>query len=126
MTRAGAYRGLALVAGAMLGLACAKGPLPGQLMVQDRPPDPVMLHYESSITGSTGKLWTTLSSGEAFAGKYRLEPRNPQHQMTGTLTGDAGTTMACHFRLREPGVGPHGGGTYFCNLSTGGVIEGRF
>lgn len=117
---------LAFAAGALLALGCAKGPLPGRLLVQDQPATPVTLFYESSITGSTGKLWTTLASGEAFTGQYQLEPRNPQRQMSSTLVSPAGTTMACVFNLSEPGVGPRGGGTYTCNLSTGGVIEGQF
>ena len=117
---------LALATGVALGLGCAKGPLPGRLIVQDKPTTPVTLFYESSVTGSTGKLWTTLASGEAFKGEYRLEPRNPQRQMTGTLTSSGGGTMACLFNLREPGIGPSGGGTYSCNLSTGGMIEGEF
>ncbi len=126
MRRGGAPPALALAAAVLLGAACAKGPLPGRLIVQGQPPTPVTLHYESSVTGSTGKLWTTLATGEAFKGEYRLEPRNPQRQMSGTLTGSGGSTMACLFNLREPGVGPRGGGTYSCNISTGGLIEGEF
>jgi hypothetical protein len=124
--RAGGGRALAALAVALVSAACARGPLPGQLAIGDRPPVPVTLYYESGVTGSTGKLWTTLPSGERFNGDYYLVPRNPQHQMTGVLAGPAGATMACTFRLLEPGVGPHGGGTYSCELSTGGVIQGRF
>ena len=117
---------LTLAAALALGVACAKGPLPGRLIVPGRTPEAVALHYRTGVLGATGELWTTLPDGERFTGDYRLEPRNPEGKMTSVLTGSAGTTMACTFRFREPGTGPHGGGTYSCDLSTGGVMQGQF
>ena len=69
---------------------------------------------------------TPARGGGAAAGSYTLEPSNPAKQMESTLSGDRGNTMACRFTLNEPGVGPDGGGTVHCQLSTGGTIDGRF
>ena len=110
----------------VVGAACARGPLPGRLTLPGKSPEPARLNYESGVLGSTGKLWTTLPDGEEFKGQYRLEPRNPERAMTGTLSSAAGRTLVCRFQLKEPGIGPDGGGSYRCELSTGGVLEGEF
>jgi hypothetical protein len=34
--------------------------------------------------------------------------------------------MLCRLTLTEPGVGPDGGGTVRCDLSTGGAFDARF
>jgi hypothetical protein len=105
---------------------CASGRIPSRLAVPGQPSEPVVLAYRSGLFGSWGKLSTALPGGERFAGQYVLAPRDPQHQMTGTLLGDRGSTMVCRFILKEPGVGPDGGGRVRCELSTGGTIEGQF
>jgi hypothetical protein len=113
-----------LVAGMLVG--CASGPLAGQFTAPGQPPQPVALHYKSSLFGGGGQLSTTLPSGERFTGRYVLVPLAPDHQMASTLTGNRGSLLVCRFRLDEPGVGPDGGGTGSCELSTGGTIVLQF
>ena len=65
----------ALVAAGLLALAgCAKGPIRGQLALPNQTPQAASLNYESSLFGKTGKLSTTLPTGESFTGPYRLDP----------------------------------------------------
>jgi hypothetical protein len=106
--------------------ACAGGPIHGRFAPPNQAPAAVVLHYESSFLGGSGKLWLTLPTGEAFKGNYRLVPHDPKRQMTASLTGDRGSTMVCRFTLNEPGVGPDGGGTVQCQLSTGGILDATF
>jgi hypothetical protein len=113
-----------LVLGAASG--CASGPIPGRLIQPGQRPEVVTLNYESSVLGGSGKLWTVLPDGQRYRGKYVLVPRAPDHHMVSTLEGDRGSSMLCRFRLNEPGVGPHGGGTGTCELSQGGEIELTF
>ncbi|HXJ80785.1 MAG TPA: hypothetical protein VMS64_19170 [Candidatus Methylomirabilis sp.] len=114
----------ALVLGTLMG--CAKGPLPGSLTKPGQPPEAVTLNYESSMFGGSGKLWTLLPDGERYSGKYVLTPYAADHHMISTLEGDRGGSMVCKFKLKEPGVGPDGGGTGKCDMSQGGVIETNF
>lgn len=114
------------VLAASAAMGCASGPIHGRLTAPGRAGDAAILHYESSLFGGSGKLWTTLPDGESLKGSYVLRPRDPQAQMIGNLSGARGTTMLCHFRLNEPGVGPDKGGTVRCEVSTGGVFDGRF
>jgi hypothetical protein len=106
--------------------ACASGPITGLLTVPGQEPEPVTLSYESSLFGKSGKMWGVLPGGQRFAGGYTLQPYAPDHHMVATLTGPAGRTLACRFRLNEPGVGPDKGGTAQCQLSTGGTFDARF
>lgn len=106
--------------------ACAHGPIAGRFTRPQEAPAAVVLNYESSFLGGSGKLWMTLPSGETFKGPYRLAPHDPKRQMTANLTGDRGSTMLCRFTLKEPGVGPDGGGTVQCQLSTGGIFDASF
>ena len=106
--------------------ACASGPIPGGLTRPGEPAVSAVMNYRSSILGSSGKLWTTLPTGEHFTGKYQLVPHARDRQMTSTLTGDRGSTMVCRFTLSEPGVGPDKGGTVQCQLSTGGTFDATF
>jgi len=106
--------------------ACARGPISGQLSRPDQPPAAAVLSYQSSLLGGSGKLWTTLPTGEHFTGKYQLVPQARDRQMTSALTGDRGSTMLCRFTLNEPGVGPDKGGTVQCQLSTGGTFDATF
>jgi hypothetical protein len=115
---------VALLVGLLM--ACARGPIAGQLIRPGQPSAAVMLNYESSILGGSGKLWTTLPTGEHFTGKYQLMPHARDRQMTSALTGDRGSTMLCRFTLNEPGVGPDKGGTVQCQLSTGGTFDASF
>ncbi|MGH7332886.1 MAG: hypothetical protein ACREKS_09115 [Candidatus Rokuibacteriota bacterium] len=106
--------------------ACAHGPIPGRLTRPGQPAAAVVLNYESSLLGGSGKLWTILPTGEHFTGKYQLVPHARDRQMTSALTGDRGSTMLCRFTLNEPGVGPDKGGTVQCQLSTGGTFDATF
>ena len=112
--------GLAALAG------CAKGPISGQLTLPQQTPQPAILSYESSLFGKTGKLTTTLPTGETFAGPYVLDPNAPDKSITSTLAGNRGNSLVCRLTLSEPGVGPDKGGTVKCDLSTGGVFDARF
>ena len=114
----------ALTVGALAG--CASGPIPGRLTMPGQPPLLVTLTYQSSVFGGSGKLSTLLPNGESYSGKYLLTPYAPDHHMVGTLDGDRGGTMVCRFKLKEPGVGPDGGGTGKCDLSQGGSIDAQF
>ena len=117
----------ALVAAGLLALVgCAKGPLRGQLALPDRTPQAASLNYASSLFGKTGKLSTTLPTGESFTGPYTLDAAAPDKTITSTLAGNRGNSMVCRLTLTEPGVGPAGGGTVRCALSTGGVFDARF
>lgn len=107
-------------------VGCAKGPIHGQLTLAQGPPQPASLNYESSAFGKTGKLWTTLPTGESFTGPYVLDPNAPDRAITSTLVGDRGNTLWCRLTLNEPGTGPDGGGAVRCNLSTGGTFDARF
>jgi hypothetical protein len=106
--------------------ACAQGPISGRLSRPDQAPVAAILNYESSILGGSGKLRMSLPTGENFTGTYRLVPHDPKRQMTATLTGDRGSTMLCRFTLNEPGVGPAGGGSVQCQLSSGGTFDSSF
>jgi hypothetical protein len=117
----------ALVAAGLLTLAgCAKGPIRGQLTLPNQTPQAAFLNYESGLFGKTGKLSTTLPSGESFKGPYKLDPDSPDKTITSTLAGNRGSSMVCRLTLTEPGVGPDGGGTVKCDLSTGGAFDARF
>jgi hypothetical protein len=118
------FTAAAIVLGAIVG--CASGPIVGRLILPGREPDPVVLSYRSSLFGGSGKLWTTLPAGERFTGTYVLQPGERDAHMTGTLAGDRGSIMVCRFRLNAPGVGPDGGGTVRCDVSTGGVFNASF
>src|SRR5205823_12728065 len=116
-----------LVALAIAVLAgCAHGPIRGQLVLPERAPQPARLSYESSLFGKTGKLWTTLPNGESFAGPYALDPSAADKAIVSTLAGDLGNSMVCRFTLNEPGIGPDGGGSVKCDLSSGGTFVGTF
>jgi len=106
--------------------ACASGPIPGRLTRPGQPSVGAVMNYQSSLLGGSGKLWTTLPTGEHFTGKYQLTPHSRDRQMTSTLTGDRGSAMLCRFTLNEPGVGPDKGGTVQCQLSTGGNFDASF
>lgn len=105
---------------------CARGPIRGHFAIPNQPAAPGALNYESGVLGGSGKLWMTLPSGETFRGNYKLAPHDPKRQMTVGLTGDRGSTMVCRFTLREPGVGPDGGGTVQCQLPAGGSFDATF
>jgi hypothetical protein len=106
--------------------ACAHGPISGRLARPGQAAVPAVMNYESSFLGGSGKLWTTLPTGEHFTGTYRLVPNAPDRQMTSTLTGDRGSTLLCRFTLTEPGVGPDKGGSMQCQLSSGGTFDASF
>ena len=106
--------------------ACAHGPIAGRFNRPNETPAPTVLNYQSSFFGGSGKLWITLPDGETFTGPYRLAPHDPKRQMTANLTGDRGSTMFCRFTLKEPGVGPDGGGTVECQHSAGGLFAATF
>jgi hypothetical protein len=107
-------------------LGCAAAPIVGRLSSPGREPDSATLNYQSSLLGGSGKLWTTLPPGETFRGSYQLHPGTPEAPVVGTLTGDRGSTMTCHFMLNEPGVGPDKGGTVRCEVSTGAEFNASF
>ena len=116
-----------LIAAGLIALAgCAKGPISGQLALPNQTPQPALLNYESGLFGKTGTLSTTLPTGETFKGPYRLDAAAPDKTITSTLAGNRGNTLLCRLTLTEPGVGPDGGGTVKCDLSTGGVFDARF
>jgi hypothetical protein len=117
---------VAALVGAAALAGCASGRIPGTLTVPGQPPAAVTLRYESSLLGGSGSLATSLPGGEQFKGRYVLKPKEPQHHMTGTLSGDRGSDLLCRFRLNQPGIGPDAGGTVRCELSTGGTIDGSF
>ena len=114
----------ALTVGALAG--CAAGPITGRLVLPNEEPQHVTLNYQSSLFGGGGRLWALLPSGERFAGRYVLMPYAAEHHIVSTLDGDRGGSMMCRFRLKEPGVGPDGGGTGRCQLSQGGFIDTEF
>ena len=114
----------ALTVGALAG--CAAGPITGRLVLPNQEPQYVTLNYESSLFGGSGKLSALLPSGERFAGRYVLMPYATEHHIVSTLGGDRGGSMVCRFRLKEPGVGPDGGGAGRCQLSRGGFIDTQF
>ena len=117
----------ALVVAGLVALAgCAKGPIRGQLALPNQTPQAALLNYKSSLFGKTGTLSTTLPTGESFTGPYRLDPDAPDKTITSTLAGNRGNQMVCRLSLTEPGIGPDGGGTVKCDLSTGGVFDARF
>jgi hypothetical protein len=117
----------ALVAAGLLALAgCAKGPIRGQLALPNQTPQAASLTYKSNLFGKTGRLSTTLPTGETFAGPYTLDAAAPDKTITSTLAGNRGNSMVCRLTLTEPGVGPDGGGTVRCDLSTGGAFDARF
>ena len=117
----------ALVVAGLLALAgCAKGPIRGQLALPGQTPQAAALDYRSSLFGKTGQLSTTLPTGERFTGPYTLDVAAPDKTITSTLAGDRGNNMVCRLTLTEPGVGPAGGGSARCDLSTGGVFDARF
>lgn len=117
----------ALVAAGLLALAgCAKGPIRGQFALPAQTPQAASLNYSSGLFGKTGKLSTTLPTGETFMGPYRLDPDSPDKTITSTLAGNRGNSLVCRLTLTEPGVGPDRGGTVRCDLSTGGVFDARF
>jgi hypothetical protein len=116
--------GMGLLAAGAVG--CASGQIPARLTVPGEPVAPVTFQYQSSLFGGSGKLSTSLPSGERFAGGYTLTPKDAQSHMMGTLSGDRGTMLICRFRLNEPGIGPDRGGLVRCELSTGGTVDGQF
>jgi hypothetical protein len=117
----------AVVVAAISAIAgCAHGPIRGELSMPERPPQPVVLSYESSLFGKTGKLWVTLPTGESFTGPYALDAADPDKIMVSTLAGDRGNSMACRFKLNEPGIGPDRGGSVRCDVSTGETFQATF
>ncbi len=106
--------------------SCASGPIAGMFSAPGQQSQPVFLRYESKVFGYGGTLSTSLPGGEKFSGPYRLDSKAPGGQMLATLTGDRGNALVCRFTLKEPGVGPDGGGTVRCSLSSGGTIDARF
>ena len=106
--------------------ACAHGPITGRLTQPGQAPAPAVMNYRSSVLGGSGQLSMTLPTGERFTGSYQLVPRDPKRQMTANLTGDRGASMQCRFTLKEPGVGPDGGGTVQCQISGGGNFDADF
>jgi hypothetical protein len=123
MARAHVF-GVGLLAAGAAG--CASGQIPARLTVPGHPVAPLTLQYQSSLFGGSGKLSTSLPSGERFAGGYTLTPKDSQSHMMGTLSGDRGTMLICRFTLNEPGIGPDRGGSVLCQLSTGGTVDGQF
>ena len=115
-----------LLAGLVAAAGCAKGPIHGRLSLPDGESHPATLAYASSLFGKTGTLSTTLPSGEIFKGPYRLDPAAPDKTITSTLNGNRGTSLVCRLSLVEPGIGPDGGGTVKCEVSTGGIFDARF
>jgi hypothetical protein len=113
---------MAIVLAVIVG--CASAPINGRLSIPGQAPVPAVLSYQSSLFGGSGKLWTTLPAGETFNGKYVLSGR--EAPVTGTLSGDRGSSMLCRFQLNEPGVGPDKGGTVRCEISSGGVFDASF
>jgi hypothetical protein len=111
---------------AALASGCAAGPIKGRLTLPDQPAEPATISYESSLLGKRGELWTTLSTGERFHGAYLLDAGAPDRTLVSTLDGDRGNSLTCRLTLKEPGVGPHGGGTARCELSSGGTFEASF
>jgi hypothetical protein len=107
-------------------VGCASASITGQLSVPGREINPATIRYQSSLFGGGGKLWANLPTGENFTGTYVLQPREPDAHMVGTLAGDRGSTMVCRFRLNEPGVGPDGGGSVHCNVSSGAMFNATF
>ena len=119
-------RALLVVAGLAAIAGCAKGPIRGQFSAPNAAAQTTLMNYQSSMFGKTGKLWTTLPSGEKFQGPYTLDPAAPDKTIVSTLAGDRGNSLVCRLKLTEPGVGPDGGGTVHCDLSTGGFFDARF
>jgi hypothetical protein len=115
---------VALTIAALAG--CAHGPIRGQFALPDGQAQPAALSYESSLFGKTGKLWAALPTGETFTGPYVLDAAAPDRTMLSTLAGDRGSSMACRFKLNEPGVGPDKGGSVTCEVSSGGRFEAAF
>ena len=107
-------------------VGCASASIKGQLAVPGREVNPATMRYQSSLFGGGGKLWANLPTGENFTGTYVLQPREPDAHMVGTLAGDRGSTMVCRFTLKEPGVGPDGGGRVHCNVSSGAMFNATF
>lgn len=106
--------------------SCASGPIAGMFSAPGQQSQPVLLRYESSAFGYGGTLATTLPGGEQFSGRYRLDPKAPGGQMPATLTGNQGNALVCRFTLKEPGVGPDGGGIVRCSLSSGGTFDATY
>jgi len=121
-----ARRSCALLALPLVLVGCAHGPIRGRLTVSERATQPATLNYKSSMFGKTGKLWTTLPTGETFTGPYALNPLAPDKTMVTTLAGNGGNSMSCRFKLNEPGIGPDSGGSVRCEISTGGIFEADF
>ena len=116
-----------LVAAAVAVLAgCAHGPIHGQVSLPDRGTQSATLTYKSSIFGKTGKLTSTLPTGETFSGRYTLDPLSPDKSILSTLLGDRGNNMVCRMTLKEPGVGPDSGGSVRCEISSGGTFVANF
>jgi hypothetical protein len=105
---------------------CAHGPIRGQLALPDRAAQSATLNYKSSMFGKTGKLTSTLPTGETFTGPYTLDPLAPDKSILSTLAGDRGNNMVCRMRLNEPGIGPDSGGSVRCEISTGGTFVANF
>lgn len=119
-------RAVLVVAGLAAIAGCAKGPIRGQFSAPNATPQTTLMNYESSMFGKTGKLRTTLPTGEKFEGPYTLDPTAPDKTIVSTLAGDRGNSLTCRLKLTEPGVGPDGGGTVRCDLSSGGFFDARF
>jgi hypothetical protein len=115
---------LGLAVGTLAG--CAHGPIAGRFSAPGQVPVGATLTYKSSVLGGSGTLSMTLPTGEHFTGPYRLVPNDPKRQMTAHLVGDRGSTMACRFTLKEPGIGPDGGGSVQCQHSAGGAFDASF
>ena len=99
----------AFVVAALAALAgCAKGPIRGQLTLPQQAPQAATITYESSLFGKTGKLSTTLPTGESFSGPYVLDPGAPDKTITSTLAGNRGNNLVCRLTLSEPGSVPRG------------------
>jgi len=116
-----------LVAATLAVLAgCAHGPIRGQVSLPNRAAQSATLTYESSLFGKTGKLTSTLPTGETFSGPYALDPLSPDKSILSTLAGDRGNNMVCRMTLNEPGVGPDSGGSIRCEISSGGTFVANF
>ena len=83
----------ALVAAGLLALAgCAKGPIRGQLALPNQTPQAASLNYESGLFGKTGKLSTTLPTGESFTGPYGSTPPRRTRRSPARWRETEGTT----------------------------------
>ena len=55
---------------ALWAVACARGPVTGQVAVAGQPPAPLTMSWESGLFGESGTMAAALPDGERFSGKY--------------------------------------------------------